>query len=352
MSPDRGPRFSGDEPGDEPDDEYEDLTAPRSIFSAPWFRVVVVLLGVAVVGAVAVPYVLDTVNPAPTGDTGSRTNVAPAMPPAPGMSTAPTPAPAATSTRASASATTPAPATMPATTASSAPLATAAPTPAPTATPAPARTAAPIPVTTTAKVKDTKEPARKERPAPARARAAEGGDYFVQVGAFQEPEAARRVAARLREQNYPVDESVRQSGGGAPMEAPRPAPRPSAGVPTDRYDVIVSGGAAADINNRLATKGLAAEPAGDGVRIRPSLPLRDAVALSKDLSGDGFKVQVRRGGGGAEPMPAPARSIVSAGGRTLYRVRVGGYPDRATAQGVLRELRAKGFEAFLAKGRE
>jgi hypothetical protein len=236
-----------------------------------------------------------------------------------------------------------------------APLATAIPTPAPT--------------TTTAKPRDTrvaqapedkpvekpvvrKEPARKERPAPARARAAEGGDYFVQVGAFKEPEAAKRLAARLREQNYPVDESVKRPGGGAPIEAPRPASRPSAATPTDRYDVIVSGGAAADINSRLATKGLAAEPTGDGVRIRPSLPLRDAVALSKDLSGDGFKVQVRRGGGGAEPMPAPARSIASAGGQTLYRVRVGGYPDRAAAQGVLRELQAKGFEAFLAKGRE
>jgi len=145
---------------------------------------------------------------------------------------------------------------------------------------------------------------------------------------------------------------MKRAGGEAPIEAPRPAPRPSTGMPTERYDVIVSGGAAADINNRLATKGLAAEPAGDGVRIRPSLPLRDAVALSKDLSGDGFKVKVRRGGPGAEPMPAPARSIASAGGQALYRVRVGGYPDRATAQGVLRELRAKGYEAFLAKGRE
>jgi cell division septation protein DedD len=318
MSPDRGPRFSGDEPGD----DNEDLNAPRSIFSAPWFRAVVVLLGVAVVGAVAVPYVLDIANPPSTGGANTRTNV------------------------------TSAPATTTATTTSAAPVAKAAPTPAPTTTPAPARTAAPTPATTTAKPKDTKEPTRKERPAPARARAAEGGDYFVQVGAFKEPEAAKRLAARLREQNYPVDESVKRSGGGAPIEAPRPAPRPPAATPSDRYDVIVSGGAAADINNRLATKGLAAEPAGDGVRIRPSLPLRDAVALSKDLSGDGFKVQVRRGGGGAEPMPAPARSIDSARGQTLYRVRVGGYPDRATAQGVLRELQAKGYEAFLAKGRE
>jgi hypothetical protein len=344
MSPERGSRFSGDEPED---DDYEDLAAPRSIFSTPWFRVVVVLLGVAVVGAVAVPYVLDTVNPPSAGGAGTRTNVTPA----------PTPraAPASTSV----------PATPPATTTSAAPLTTAAPTPAPTTTQVPARTTAPTPATTTANPKDTrvaqaledkpvvrKEPARKERPTPARARAAEGGDYFVQVGAFKEPEAARRLAARLREQNYPVDESVKRSGGGAPIEAPRPVPRPSAGLTTDRYDVIVSGGASADINNRLATKGLAAEPAGDGVRIRPSLPLRDAVALSKDLSGDGFKVQVRRGGGGAEPVPASARNAAAAGGQTLYRVRVGGYPDRATAQGVVRELRAKGYEPFLAKGRE
>ena len=40
------------------------------------------------------------------------------------------------------------------------------------------------------------------------------------------------------------------------------------------------------------------------------------------------------------------------GGETLYRVRVGGYADRATAQSVLRALQGKGYQPFIAKGRE
>ncbi len=140
----------------------------------------------------------------------------------------------------------------------------------------------------------------------------------------------------------------------------------AAAVPTgpDRYDVIVSGASAADMNAKLTAKGLASEPAGEGVRIRPSLPLRDAVALSKDLGSEGFRVQVRRAGGepaapapavSAAP-PAPPRPTPSAsdgdGGQTLYRVRVGGFPDRAAAQAALRELQEKGFQPFIARGRE
>jgi hypothetical protein len=33
-------------------------------------------------------------------------------------------------------------------------------------------------------------------------------------------------------------------------------------------------------------------------------------------------------------------------------VRVGGYPDRAGAQSVLRALQDKGYQPFIAKGRE
>jgi len=210
-----------------------------------------------------------------------------------------------------------------------------------------------------------KDPAASpgDRPAGARqapaAKASEGGDYFVQVGAFKEEEAAKRVATRLRDQNYPVEESVRRVGGGgvAPSAAPRSTPRATAASGPDRYDVIVSGGSASEINSKLAAKGLASEAAGDGVRIRPSLSLRDAVALSKDLGGDGFKVQVRRGSSAgaptAEPAPAPAvTSSETGGGQTLYRVRVGGYPDRAAAVTVQRELQEKGYQPYIAKGRE
>src|SRR5688500_20361772 len=53
-------------PDPEPGDDFEDDNTPRSIFAATWFRVVLVLVGVAIVGAVAVPYVLDAVNPPAT----------------------------------------------------------------------------------------------------------------------------------------------------------------------------------------------------------------------------------------------------------------------------------------------
>jgi cell division septation protein DedD len=196
-----------------------------------------------------------------------------------------------------------------------------------------------------------KKAAAAEKPAArTTAKATAGGEYFVQVGAFREQATARRVAAQLRDLSYPVDESVKR-GGDAPAAAPRPTARASAGP--DRYDVIVSGGSSAEINTRLAAKGLASEPAGDGVRIRPSLPLRDAVALSKDLGSEGFKVQVRRGGAAGATAEAAAPAITSdAGGQTLYRVRVGGFPDRAAAQAVLKELQEKGFQPFIARGRE
>src|SRR6266478_6625750 len=92
-----------------------DVEPRRSIFAALWFRVILVLIVVGVIGALAVPYVLDVVNP-------------------PGVKTAVVP-----------------------------------------------KTAAPV--------------------APAR------GAYWVQVGAFKDLESAKRLAARLRDQNYPVEES-------------------------------------------------------------------------------------------------------------------------------------------------
>ena len=62
MTPDRDSRLAPSNPAD---DGFEDEEAPRSIFSATWFRVVLVVVGVAIIGAVSVPYVLDVVNPPP-----------------------------------------------------------------------------------------------------------------------------------------------------------------------------------------------------------------------------------------------------------------------------------------------
>src|SRR5438132_7085601 len=79
-----------------------DIEPRRSIFAALWFRVILVLIVVGVIGALAVPYVLDVVNPpaAPKPATVARPTppavVTPAPPPASAPAAAPAPAPVPT----------------------------------------------------------------------------------------------------------------------------------------------------------------------------------------------------------------------------------------------------------------
>src|SRR5207249_2622807 len=73
---------------DRPERDLYDET-PRSIFAATWFRALLVLIVLAVVGAVAVPYILDAMNP-PVKSVASR----PTPPPTPAPPAAtPTPSP-------------------------------------------------------------------------------------------------------------------------------------------------------------------------------------------------------------------------------------------------------------------
>ena len=111
----------------------------------------------------------------------------------------------------------------------------------------------------------------------------------------------------------------------------------------------MSGGSAADISAKLTAKGLATERAGEGVVVKPSLPLRDAVALSKDLAAEGLKVQVRRAGSPAPPAAATPPAA-AASGETLHRVRVGPFADLAAARAARAELEAKGYKGFIARG--
>jgi hypothetical protein len=80
-----------DEPIDDQDELYEDVP-PRSIFAATWFRVVLVVIVLGVVGAVAVPYVLDWMNPPPAPRTVATTRSPLTPTAAPLTPTAPSPA--------------------------------------------------------------------------------------------------------------------------------------------------------------------------------------------------------------------------------------------------------------------
>ena len=384
-------------PADDRHDDLYDETPPRSIFAATWFRALLVLIVIGVIGAVAVPYILDAMNPPAKPSVASRSTSTPTAPPA-----AVTPSPSAPASPSTSALATPsdrapdttaqpdrAPADRPATAMPATPrkpFAAADKTPM-AAKPAPSEKMTGAPSTAgdkaaekPAEKKDARvaaatsdaKPGAEPKSATATKRAATSnastasaprggaaGAWWVQVGAFRDESTAKKVAAKLREQNYKVEESARgvRESAGRSAAVDRSAPAASAPNPAgaDLYDVFVSGLSAAELNTRLSAKGLAAEPSGSSAVIKPSLPLRDAVALSKDLAVEGFKVQVRRAAGAAAPpQPAPRavarRPEPSASGETLYRVRVGAFPDRATAVSTLRELEAKGYKPFIARG--
>ena len=178
--------------------------------------------------------------------------------------------------------------------------------------------------------------------------------YWVQVGVYRDADTAKRVAQRLRERKYRVQESIVQKrGGGAPATAGASA-EPARGSEA-RYEVVVSGGTPGEVAGKVTAKGLSGRPSAEGVVITPSLPLSEAVALSRDLADEGLAVRVRRVGVTAIPAPRPEDlpSGGAAGGTdVLHRVRVGGFADRAAAVSVARELEALGYKVFLARGSE
>lgn len=403
MSPER------DDPTDEQEQElYEDVP-PRSIFAATWFRVVLVVIVLGVVGAVAVPYVLDWMNPSPPRSAATRSPMAPStsttpsvidrpladkpasekstsdrltgdkpvtdkkdstLIPAPGAPAPSTP-PARPEPKPGAAPTAKAPTEPKATARVTAPETKAAPRPpdeaksksamAVTEGPAKSSSAKPAPAKPEATPKSETAPATATKPSPQRQAAVKattpapaavgGGPYWVQVGAFKDPETAKRVATKLREENFKVEESLKRVGGSAPAAAPPAVRAPAVTSPSDQYDVFVTGMSVEDLNRRLAGKGLSAATSGSGVVVKPSLPLRDAVALSKDLAVEGFKVQVRRAGGSTAAASSPtAPAAPTEGGQALHRVRVGSFSDKAAALAAARELEAKGYKPYIARG--
>jgi len=317
---------------DDDESRFED-EGRRSIFSALWFRAILVVVVLGVVAAVAVPYVLELANQPPPKPTIVARPEPLAPPPAP---VAPPPASPATTPA-------PSPAAEKPSVVEKAPVAER-PAPPPVSAsekPAAAKTA------DASKSAVAKEPAapRSTKATAAKVAVAPGGAYFVQVGAFKSQETAKRLATRLRELKYNVEESSMSGAqsGRSDAASPRSGAAPAG---SDRYDVYVTGVAPDDITGKLTAKGLTAEPSSGGVIVKPSLPLRDAVALSKDLAVDGLKVQVRRAGASAPSAGGAATS----GGDSLYRIRVGPFDDRAAAASTLRELEQRGYTPFIARG--
>jgi cell division septation protein DedD len=286
------------------------------MFSATWFRVVIVVLVLGAIAAVSMPYVMDTMSGAPVASSPPPPKEAPSAAP---VAAAPAPA---------------APVAPPATPKTDQPPAAAAVTKAD----APPKSEATRSETTKGPSATTR--ATKPAPKAAAPKPGEAGDYWVQVGAFRDPATAKRVASSLKERGFQVAESTTRTGTteAAPAAAPATA---------DRYHVLVTGGAPTDIARKLTAKGLSAEIVGEGAVVQPSLPLREAVALSSDLRGDGFQVTVRRAGAGKAAAATPA-----AAGEPLHRVRVGAFGDRAAARAAVEKLEALGYKPFIAKGRE
>jgi cell division septation protein DedD len=383
-----------DEPKDHEPEQWDE-EPPRSILSSTWFRVLIIVLVVAGAAAIAVPYVMEMSAPpllrhaaAPVKPADKPvTTLVPTptqapKPPPPTPAQTPTPAPAA-------SAAAPAPSARETTAAK--PAVTAAVNAADDAR----KTMAPKPDTRVAqatksdaakpettkpdaakpdatksekpaasaqksepqksdatKSEPTKTPSRKSRRAvkSATASAAKNGsgEYWVQVGAFRDPATAEKLAATLKERGFSVKESATaSSAAGGPVAAPKKATSAA-----DRYDVIVTGATPADAAQKLTAKGLSAETVSDGAAVRPSLPLRDAIALANDLRADGLKVSVRRVRAGAGKSPQPAASASASAGQTLHRVRVGGFADRAAARAAAQKLEALGYKPFIARGGE
>jgi len=320
------------------EDERDDI-AQRSIFSAGWFRALLVLTVLAIVVVVSLPYLLNWLEPTPTTVPKPQTKASEPAPAAPA-------APAGT-----------APAAKPETTAPPAIAQTEAPKPAPAA-PTPADRplgTAPLPAappqappaatgkTAAAKPEAVKPPvaaaAPKRVPAPA---PAAGGSYWIQVGAFVQEKNAETLAKTLRAEQFPV-EIARMNRGGGSASAPAPA---KAAEPGGQNQLVITGSTPDAVNAALKGKGTAQVVKG-GIVVNPSYDLETAMSLSSALKKEGFKVVIRRAKSG--PAPAPA-APVAGGGTTYHVVRVGGFADRAKALQARADLEAKGHAGILTQG--
>jgi cell division septation protein DedD len=324
----------------EEDDERDEF-ASRSIFAAGWFRAVLVLTVLAIVVVVSLPYLLNWFEPSPP----------PARVATPAESPRPAPSAEAPSTLV------PAPAVAPSTPAAPPPPAVATSPSAPKSAPAAPSSAPassksvgekPVPPPSTAKAVVEKPPApRAAKPtekaaAPTRvakvaasggkpatapkadgAQAGEGGGYWVQLGVFKDAGHAENLAKAVREEGFPVQVSrvSRGADGGK-------------GMPPE-HEIFVTDASVEKVTAALRGRGTA-QSVPNGVVVKPSLSLQEAMTVSKQLTDEGLKVVIRPAGGSAQG--------------TYHLVRAGGYADRARALAARDQLKGKGHEGFLTQG--
>lgn len=368
------------------DDDERNEFASRSIFSAGWFRAVLVLTVLAIVVVISLPYLLNWFEPSPPARVAKPAEpLKPAPSATPPPAVAPVPAPAPTAPIAAPPAVKPAPpvtpAPAPAPKAAMAPPAAPAPAPKavaakaiPPASSEPARKAAPekAPAKAAAEKAATKAPAEKapaktatERPptkaaemapaktadkpaaptrvvakadAPSRPAAvasakpsaeAASGNYWIQLGAFKEQKNADALAKTLRDAGFPIQVTpIRRGGGGESRGA------------AQQHELFVTETSVEKVNAALKGRGTA-QPVSGGVAVKPAFSLQEAMTVSKRLTDEGLKVVIRPAGGLASP---------SQGQGTLHAVRVGGYSNRTSALAARDELTAKGHQGFLAEG--
>ena len=348
---------------DRDEDEREEF-ASRSIFSAGWFRAVLVLTVLAIVVVISLPYLLHWFEPSPPARVAKPADPLKPMPgatPPPAVAPAPALAPAA-------------PVAAPAEV-KAAPPAASAPAPKavvekalPAVSPEPARKAAPekAPATPAAEKAVTKAPARTatEHPprktpetavakpadkpaaptrvvakadAPSRPAAvasakpsaeAASGNYWIQLGAFKEQKNADALAQTLRDAGFPIQVTPIQRGGAGDTRGEA------------QHELFVSDASVEKVNAALKGHGRAQLAAG-GVAVKPAFSLQEAMTVSKRLTDEGLKVVIRPAGGPATASP---------GQGTLHAVRAGGYSKRTSALAARDELAAKGHQGFVAEG--
>jgi cell division protein FtsN len=316
------------------EEEEQQEYAPRSIFAAGWFRAVLVLTVLAIVVVVSLPYLLNWFEPSPSAPpkTAARQSLEPAkpspqsepmIPATPGQtSSAPVkseaPPPAAPPVSATSPALSPSAKPTPDTTAPAAP----APSTQAQTQPSPATPSKPLlqpPASKPDAARRTAAIAPKAEPG----RPAPTGAFYVQVGLFKESRNADALAKTLRDEGFSV-EVTRVSRGSAPGSTAPP-----------HHELYITGSSVEAVNAALKGRGVAHSVQG-GVSVRPAYDLKQATALSKELSAEGLHVIIRRAGGNSAD--------------TFTVVRVGGFPDRAKASAVREDLQGKGHAGFVTQG--